>query len=195
MHLLSDEELVVKAQQNDATAIEELLKRYKYVVSAVAHSYFLTSGDKEDLLQEGMCAVFKAITTYNGKANLKSYVYTCVKNRIITIIKNSNANKNKPLYNYISLSNSIDADIDKSGIIVDSGYGPEETYINEEAAYEFSQKIKRALSEYEYSILSCFLKGYSQKDISEKLMKNEKSIDNALQRIKKKILGIVNNNN
>ena len=84
---MSDEQLLELAKNQDVNAIEQLLERYKYVASAVAHSYFLNGGDAEDLLQEGMIAVFNAINTFNGKASFKSYVYTCVKNKIITLIK------------------------------------------------------------------------------------------------------------
>lgn len=183
----TDEQLVSIAKEGNSSAIDELFNRYKYIVSSIAHSYFLVGGDAEDLLQEGMLASFKAINTFNGKASFKSYLYLCVKNRILTVIKSSNRFKNQPLNNYISLSGVLDGDLDKSEIIIDSDFGPEEKYINAEAAKELENKIKQALSEYENEILVLYLKGYSQKEISEKLNKKDKSIDNALQRIKKKI--------
>ncbi len=184
---LTDEQLVAVAKEGNSSAIDELFNRYKYVVSAMAHSYFLVGGDTEDLLQEGMLASFKAINTFNGKSSFKSYLYLCVKNRILTVIKSSNRFKNQPLNNYISLSGIADGDLDKSEIIIDSDFSPEEKYINAETAKELENKIKNALSDYENQILTLYLKGYSQKEISEKLIKKDKSIDNALQRIKKKI--------
>ena len=84
---LSDEKLALLAEQKDENAIYELFNRYKYIASAVAHSYFLNGGDSEDLLQEGLFAVFKAITSFNGKSSFKTYVYTCVKNRIFRHIQ------------------------------------------------------------------------------------------------------------
>lgn len=185
---LSDEQLVVLAQQKDENAIEELFNRYKYIASAVAHSYFLTGGDSEDLLQEGLFAVFKAISSFNSKANFKTYVYTCVKNRIFTIIKSSNRYKNIPLNNYLSLSGGNDDQIDKNKIIVDKNFSPEESYINLEAENELKNKISQVLSDYEYKILVQYLKGYSYRELGEMFSKKEKSIDNAIQRIRKKIL-------
>ncbi len=185
---MSDEQLVVLAQVKNESAIDELFNRYKYIASAVAHSYFLNGGDSEDLLQEGLFAVFKAITTFNTKYNFKAYVYKCVKNRILTVITSSNRYKNQPLNNYISLSGTFDSDIEKNEIIVDSEFGPEETYINTESEKELKDIINNCLSSYEHKILFYYLKGYSYREISEKLDKKEKSIDNAIQRIRKKIL-------
>ena len=185
---LTDEQLVALSLENNEMAIEELFARYKYIISAVAHSYFLAGGDTEDLIQEGMLAAFKAINTFNGKSSFKSYLYLCVKSRILTVIKSSNRFKNQPLNNYISLSGMFDGDIDKSEIIIDNGFSPEEKYINAETATELVEKIKNVLSEYEYQILTLYLRGYSQKEIGEKVNKKDKSVDNALQRIKKKIL-------
>ena len=186
---LSDEQLVSLAQLKDESAIDELFDRYKYIASAVAHSYFLNGGDSEDLLQEGLVAVFKAITSFNGKSSFKTYVYTCVKNRIFNVIKSSNRYKNLPLNNYLSLSGSIDSDndADKNEIIVDKHFGPEEVYINAEAESELKSIIEKVLSKFEYQILVYYLKGYSYREISEKIGKKEKSIDNAIQRIRKKI--------
>ena len=123
---LSDEQLVLLSQQKDENAVEELFNRYKYIASAIAHAYFLNGGDSEDLLQEGLFAVFKAITSFNGKSSFKTYVYTCVKNRIFNVIKSSNRYKNLPLNNYLSLSGSLDndRDADKTEIIVDKHFGP-----------------------------------------------------------------------
>ncbi len=191
---LSDERLVDLAQLKDENAIDELFERYKYIASAVAHSYFLNGGDSEDLLQEGLFAVFKAITSFNAKSSFKTYVYTCVKNRIFNVIKSSNRYKNLPLNNYLSLSGSIDNenDADKTEIIVDKHFGPEEIYINAEAENELKSTINKVLSKFEYDILVYYLKGYSYREISEKVGKKEKAIDNAIQRIRKKIILALN---
>jgi RNA polymerase sporulation-specific sigma factor len=185
---MTDEQLVLLAQVKDESAIDELFNRYKYIASAVAHSYFLHGGDSEDLLQEGLLAIFKAITSFNAKYNFKAYLYKCVKNRIITVITSSNRYKNQPLNNYISLSGTFDSDIEKNDIIIDSEFGPEETYINAESENELKDIIDKCLSSYEQKILRYYLKGYSYREISEQLNKKEKSIDNAIQRIRKKIL-------
>ena len=192
---LSDEELVSLAEAKDERAIDELFDRYKYIASAVAHSYFLNGGDSEDLLQEGLFAVFKAITSFNAKSSFKTYVYTCVKNRIFNAIKSSNRYKNQPLNNYLSLSGSMDndSDVDKTEIIIDKHFGPEEICINAEAENELKSIIHKVLSKFEYDILIYYLKGYSYREISEKFEKNEKSIDNAIQRIRKKIIMALKN--
>ncbi|MBE7081942.1 MAG: sigma-70 family RNA polymerase sigma factor [Clostridiales bacterium] len=191
---LSDEELVSLAEAKDERAIDELFDRYKYIASAVAHSYFLNGGDSEDLLQEGLFAVFKAITSFNAKSSFKTYVYTCVKNRIFNVIKSSNRYKNQPLNNYISLSGAFDneGDADKTEIIVDKHFGPEEIFINAEAENELKDIINSVLSKFEHEILVYYLKGYSYREISEKVEKKEKSIDNAIQRIRKKIILALN---
>ncbi len=191
---LSDEELAVLAQRKDENAIEELFNRYKYIASSVAHSYFLNGGDSEDLLQEGLFAIFKAITSFNAKSSLKTYVYTCVKNRIFNLIKSSNRYKNQPLNNYLSLSGGAESDteIDKTEIIIDKHFGPEEICINAESENELKSIINKVLSKFEYDILVYYLKGYSYREISEKIHKKEKSIDNAIQRIRRKILLALN---
>ena len=189
---LSDEELVHLAQSGDAQAEDLLVKRYKYVATSFAHMYFLNDGDAEDLLQEGFLAVFRAIHTFDGRANFKSFVYACVKNRINTAIKASNRFKNQPLNNYLSLSSLNEGD--KTEIIIDSSFGPEDSYINEETERELKEKIKGQLSDYEFSTLSLFLQGFSYSEIAERQGKTVKSIDNALQRIRKKILSAVSQN-
>ena len=191
---ISDEQLVLLAQQKDESAIDELFNRYKYIAASVAHSYFLNGGDSEDLLQEGLFAVFKAITSFNAKSSFKTYVYTCVKNRIFNVIKSSNRYKNQPLNNYLSLSGSFDSDgdADKTEIIIDKHFGPEEIYLNAEAENELKSIINKVLSKFEYEILICYLKGYSYREISDKVGKKEKAIDNAIQRIRKKIILALN---
>ena len=191
---LSDEELALLVQKNDTEACEELLNRYKQHVVSWVRAYFLTCGDSEDLVQEGMVAVFSAINTFNGKSKFKTYANACVKNRIFSVIKNSKRLKNQPLDNYISLSGWADNDSDKTEIIIDTAFGPEERFINSEAEKELISIIRGNLSDYEYRILFLYLHGYSYSEIEEKLSKTRKSVDNALQRIRKKILNAIENN-
>lgn len=184
---LTDEELVKKAKDGEVGAVNVLATRYKTLVSAVTHSYFLFGCDSEDLLQEGMIAVINAINSYNGEASFKSYATTCVRNRIFSLIKSFNNLKNKPLNNYVSLSGYSDGDADKTEMIITKAFGPEETYINREAIEEHKKSIVKTLSKYEYKILQLFLQGHSYEKIAKTINKNEKSIDNALQRIRKKL--------
>ena len=184
---LTDEQLVSLAQEKDTEAMSTVINRYKNLVKKVARSYFLIGGDTEDLLQEGMLGVFKAVETFNGKSGFKSYVYICVKTSIISAIKKSNCDKNKPLNNYVSISGNKDSDADKNQFVISLESDPETDFINKEAEVELQNKIKSTLSNLEFNILSLFLKGYSYIEIGEKLNKNAKSIDNALQRIRKKL--------
>ena len=185
---LTDEEILESSRQNpEATAY--LLEKYKGFVKAITRSYFLVGHDEEDLLQEGMIAVYKAIETFNGRSSFKSFVYLCVKSRILTIIKSNNREKNIPLINYISLSDFINGD-DKTEIILSAVEDPETSYINKEAEEEIKNKIKNALSDFEYKILGYYLLGYSYEQIAFLTQKNVKSIDNAMQRIRKKVKAV-----
>lgn len=191
--LLTDLELSNLAQKNDAEAMEVLILRYRHMVSAVAHSYFLSDGDVEDLIQVGQIGLFRAITSYTGKVEFKFYAFKCVKNAVLSAIKRSNAIKNKPLSNYISLSGYVDGDTDKNLLIADAHFEPETTLINRETVDELKRKILTVLSKYEFEILTYYLKGYTYSEIGEKINKNYKSIDNALQRIKNKLLKNIEN--
>ena len=184
---LSDERLVELSRSGENKATEVLILRYKNLVKAVARSYFLAGADVEDLLQEGDIGLFKAIEGFNGTSSFKSFAYLCVKNSVLTAIKKSNSNKNKPLNNYISLSGLEGYDADKSEIVIDAGFNPETGYINKEAAEELNVKIKAELSAFEHKILSKYLQGYSYVEIGDDLGKSQKSIDNALQRIRRKL--------
>lgn len=184
---LSDERLVELSKEGDKKATETLILRYKNLVKAVSRSYFLADGDTEDLLQEGDIGLFKAIECFNGNSSFKSFAYLCVKSAVLTAIKRANSNKHKPLNNYISLSGIDGGDFDKSEIVIDTGFNPETGYINKESAEELTGKIKDNLSNFEYKILTKYLQGYSYVEIGEQLNKPLKSIDNALQRIRKKL--------
>lgn len=188
---LPDKQLFELANKNDFDAIETLLNRYKNIVDTIIRPYYLIGGDVEDLKQEGMIGLFRAIVTYNGTVSFKTYAYKCIKNRIFTLIKQSNLDKNKPLNNYVSLSGYVDSDLDKSDIVLDDCFDPESEYINKENEKELKNAIKQNLSEYENTILNLFLLGYSYEDIGKQVNKNTKSIDNALQRIRKKLVSLI----
>ena len=186
---ITDEELANLAKSDEA-ALECLIDRCKPMINSQARSYFLYGGDLDDLVQEGMIGVFKAITSFNGSSSFKSYALTCVRNNILTAIKKSNMIKHQPLNNYVSLSGSDGDDADKTLIISDKNSDPEKNYIDMEAEKELKIKIKEILSPFEHQILVLYLQGFSYADISVKTGKKEKSIDNAVQRIRKKITKI-----
>ena len=135
--------------------------------------------------------MLKAIYTYNGESAFKNYVYVCVKNRIFSLIKSSKSSKNIPLNNYVSLSGDLDNEVDKNPIVTNKAAGPEEEYINRESEKEIKSKIVSALSSYENKVLTLYLDGLSYLAIAKSMGKTEKSIDNALQRIRKKVLSVV----
>lgn len=187
LELLSDEILVKESQNGNGRATDVLILRYKSLVKAVARSYFLAGADVEDLLQEGDIGLFKAIQAFNGTSTFKCFAYLCIKNSVFSAIKKSNSNKNKPLNNYISFSGLDGSDADKSEIVIDAGFDPETGYINKETERELEIEIKKHLSSLEYKILSKYLQGYSYQEIGKELSKPQKSVDNALQRIRKKL--------
>ncbi len=186
---LSDNELVALAK-TDAEALDAVFARYKKMLVSIGRSYFLVSGDNDDVMQEGMIGLFKAINTFNDEYVFSSYAYRCIKNSILTAIKRANTDKNKPLINYISLSGSDDDDIDKMFILKDLNYNPETTVINKENEKELKEKILTNLTSLEKNVLAKFLDGYSYEDIAKDLNKDKKSVDNAIQRIRKKISNI-----
>jgi len=192
---LEENQLLKLAKDKDEKAVEELLKRYKFVPSSIARSYFLIGGAEEDLLQEGMIGLYRAINTYDDeKGSFKTFVYACVKNSILSTVKKSNSKKNKPLNEYVSLSGYVDGDSDKNSFIQDSQYGPEDMLLYKEAESELENKIISELSEAEYQIFKLYLAGLTYSQISQKLNKTIKSIDNSLQKLKKKIIKIINDN-
>ncbi len=183
----TDEELVKMAQDKDPEAMTTVIERYKNYVKIAVRPYFICGGDSEDLLQEGMLGVFRAVETFNGKSSFKSYVYICVKSGILSLIRKYNSDKNKPLNNFISLSGDTETDLDKNCLMSSFKDNPEKAFIDTEGEKEFFGKVEKSLSGLEFKILNLFLEGYSYLEIANKLSKNEKSIDNALQRIRKKV--------
>ena len=181
---LSDECLAVLAR-NDENALETLIERYKKAVISTARQYFLVGGEEDDLIQEGTVGLFKAITTFDGVSAFKNYAFKCIKSGIISTVRKSTSDKSKALNYYVPIYTGEDED--KTLLIKGEVADPEEEYINSESASEFMARIKAALSGYEYEILNMYLEGYSYSDIAEKKNKNVKSVDNAVQRIRKKI--------
>ena len=190
---LTDEQLCALAQDKDEKAVTHLLARYKHPVTAMARMYFLSSGDVDDLIQEGMIGLFKAYLTFDAKkeVSFKSYAYTCVKSSIFSAIKRDNTKKNMPLNNYVSLSGFDDGDNDKFSFIIDVSADPAGDVIHKEEAKELVAKIKENLSTLENVILRYYLDGYSYAEIGEIIKKETKSVDNAIQRIRKKVNAIL----
>ena len=188
----SDEELVVLAQQNNDKAFDYILKKYHGFVCKKSLSYYIIGAGNEDIIQEGMIGLFKAVRDFSSErgVSFKTFADVCVTRQIITAVKNANRQKHAPLNFYVSL-NKPAFDNDDSGIgdliACDRTSNPEDIIISKENADKFGAEMNRILSQFELLVLSLYLQGYSYTDIAKAIGKDSKSVDNALQRIKKKI--------
>lgn len=173
-------ELLKLSQNGDKDATEKLLVEYKHLVVAISRKYYLLGGDKEDLVQEGMIGLFKAITTFDAykSDNFVSFACTLISREIISAIRRANSHSQQFLSESILL--------DDEDIISDN-VSPESDFLNEEQTHELTQEIDDHLSALERKVVKLYLKGYHYIDIAKMLGKDEKAIDNALSRIKKKL--------
>lgn len=191
--LMSDEEVVALAQGGKSEATEYILEKYKSLVKARVRAYFLIGADKEDLLQEGMIGLFKAIRDFSveKQANFAAFAELCATRQIVTAIKTATRQKHTPLNNYISLNKPAYSDESERSLLDSVPYAsvsdPEQIVINEEEYNITSERITENLSDFEKSVLSEYLQGKSYNEIAEVQGRSAKSIDNALQRIKRKI--------
>jgi len=189
----TDEELVELVKEGNPFALEFLLGKYKYLVKAKARSYFLIGADKEDIVQEGMIGLFKAIRDYreNKISSFRAFADICVTRQIITAIKTATRQKHIPLNSYVSLNRPFFEEETEKTLIdilaVSGEINPEEMMIGEEEMKNFQRKIGKILSPLEWEVLSSYLEGQSYQEIAEDLHKHVKAVDNALQRIKRKM--------
>ena len=189
---ITDEELVLKAQQGDSDAELELFTRYRNALRKISRSFFLIGGDVEDLMQEGMIGLFKAIKGFSSdkKVNFAAFAVLCMKRQVQTAVKRASNQKNMVLSTAIPLTGSSDDEDDEGNleiIIPSNEPTPEERLISQENMKEIKEEIKKKLSYMEIKVLASYLKGQSYKDISTETGLTAKSIDNALSRIKKKL--------
>jgi RNA polymerase sporulation-specific sigma factor len=190
---MTDEELVDGVRLGDTGALEYLINKYKNFVKAKARSYFLIGADHEDIFQEGMIGLYKAIRDFRGDklASFKAFAELCVTRQIITAIKTATRQKHIPLNSYVSLDKPI-YDEDSERTLQDvltggSATDPEELYINREEHEDIEDKMAKILSELERKVLMLYLDGRSYQEIAVDLNRHVKSIDNALQRVKRKL--------
>ena len=179
---ITDEELVERSQRGDKQATEELLLRYANLVRARARGYFLVGGETEDLIQEGMIGLYHAITDYRPSANatsFKNFAHLCVSRKIIDALKRSVSKKNKPLND--SLPESV------AELWAFTGPDPEECVILSDDKIEFKRKMSGVLSDFEFKIVVMYIDGMTCAQICEATGKDAKSVDNAIQRSKKKL--------
>lgn len=190
---VEDEQLVEKVRQGDSTALEFLINKYKNFVRAKARSYFLIGADHEDIVQEGMIGLYKAIRDYQEDklSSFKAFAELCITRQIITAIKTATRQKHIPLNSYVSLDKPLyDEESDRTLLDVICGSrvtDPEELLINQEEFDDIELKMSEILSELERKVLMLYLDGRSYQEISADLNRHVKSIDNALQRVKRKL--------
>lgn len=189
---VSDDELVKNAKEGDETAIEMLVDRYKNCISLKTRTYFLRGADKEDIMQEGMIGLIKAIRDYDAdrQVSFKSFAELCITRQIITAVKAATRQKHIPLNSYVSLYGNNDGDEERAPLdLIDSNtrFNPEEYIIMRENMKKIDEQILKVLSKFEKNVLECYLTGKSYQEISTLLDRPVKSIDNALQRIKRKL--------
>ncbi|MEG0377021.1 MAG: sigma-70 family RNA polymerase sigma factor [Eubacterium sp.] len=188
-----DLDLVEKAQRGDKEAVVEIVQKYRGVVIQKARPYYLIGGDQEDLIQEGMIALLGAVWDYKKDrgTSFKTFASLCIENRIKTVISAANRPKNRPLNQSISLYEPVSEE-DPETVLMDQlenkyYQDPDEKLLAKETARRISQIAKEELSEMEKQVLYYYLLGESHREIAEKINKPKKSVDNALQRIRKKI--------
>ncbi|UOQ91395.1 RNA polymerase sporulation sigma factor SigH [Halobacillus shinanisalinarum] len=190
---LDDEVIIERINQGEIQALDYLINKYKNFVRAKARTYFLIGADREDIVQEGMIGLYKAIRDYQEDklSSFKAFAELCVTRQIITAIKTATRQKHIPLNSYVSLDKPIfDEESDRTLLDVIAGskaIDPQELMVNKEKFGDMEEKISELLSELEQKVLALYLDGQSYQEISVELKRHVKSIDNALQRVKRKL--------
>lgn len=190
---IPDEQIVEDARTGDEQALEYIIHKYRNFVRAKARSYFLIGADREDIIQEGMIGLFKAIRDFRQDklSSFRAFAELCITRQIITAIKTATRQKHIPLNSYVSLNKPIyDEESDRTLMDVLSGTrisDPEELIISQEDFNSIECKIEELLSDLEWEVLTSYLQGKSYQEIAADLDRHVKSIDNALQRVKRKL--------
>lgn len=189
---MRDEDIVKIAQSGNEDAFDFILHKFRPQVARKANSYFLAGADKDDIIQEGMIGLFKAIRDYkeDKEASFRSFAELCITRQIISAVKSASRLKHSPLNTYVSLDKPLkegNGDSTLLNIIAEgSSSNPEDIIIGKENMEQVEIKMEEVLSNLECKVLSMYLSGLSYNAIASILKKDPKSIDNALQRIKKK---------
>ncbi|WP_022794450.1 RNA polymerase sporulation sigma factor SigH [Marinococcus halotolerans] len=188
-----DEILIEFARAGDNQALERLIEKYRHLVRAKSRSYFLIGGDYEDIIQEGMIGLYKAVRDFRGDklSSFRAFAELCITRQIITAIKTATRQKHSPLNSYISLDKPVyeeDSERPLLDILVEThAKSPEDLLIIREKQADMETKIGSVLSELEQQVLQLYIDGRSYQEMSGLLGRRNKSIDNALQRIKRKL--------
>ena len=195
--VMNDEQLIELIKSGDKYAIDFLIDKYKDLVNMKVSKYFMIGAEKEDIIQEGMIGLFKAIQSFNSEKqnSFKTFANLCIERQLITAIKTSNRQKHMPLNSYLSLSasafNNSEEDMDSSMIEFFDSHtteDPLDTITKKEYYRNIEDAIDKSLSDFEKKVLQRFIKGESYVAIAERLDAPVKSVDNAIQRIRKKAI-------
>ncbi len=184
----TDEQLAVAAQEGDAAACELLLDRYKGMVREIARAYYLVGAEGDDVIQEGMIGLYKAVRGYDRErdASFSTFATLCVRRQIVSAVRSATRLKNSPLNDYISLSPQADHE-ERPAMPEEVAPDPAEAFIQNESETLMREKLNRMLSDFEWQVLDLFLAGKAYKEIAEILARDTKAVDNALGRIRQKL--------
>ena len=193
---LKDEEIIKLIREGDENALSFLLEKYKKLVNLKVGKFFIIGAEREDIIQEGMIGLFKAIKSFDQTKNntFKSFANICIKRQLITAIKTSNRQKHMPLNSYLSLNTAAYDNNEDDGVeLIDTFRSnmiedPLETVMKKEYYIEIKNAVNKNLSKFEKQVLDRLIKGDSYVSIAQKLDTPVKSVDNAIQRIRKKAI-------
>lgn len=184
---------------DDDAAIDELFERYKNLVRKKAKAMYIVGGDNDDLIQEGMIGLYKAVRDYDSsrEASFMTFASMCINRQMCTAVSSSNRKKHSPLNQYVSLDTPLTSEMEEdSPKLADILYSnvetnPETLFINEESKVSIEDRLAEMLSSFEKQVLALQMEGLDYMAISTRLERTPKSVDNALQRIRKKLSGLV----
>lgn len=192
--MLTDEELVLRSQAGDTEALEAIIERYRGLAKLRTRSYFLAGAESDDLVQEAMIGLFKAARDYDPKygASFKTFANICITRQMLTAIKGATRYKHQPLNSYISLNRSVFEEDDGGRpllemLATDNDSDPESIYLRNEWMVSLSQAVPRVLSKLELRVLLYYLRGLSYETIAQRIGRPIKTVDNAIQRMKRKM--------
>lgn len=195
---MSDEDLIKIIKSGDKSALEFIIDKYKELVNMKVSKFFMVGAEKEDIIQEGLIGLFKAVKSYNPEKqnSFKTFANLCIERQLITAIKTSNRQKHIPLNSYLSLNTAAYEDDEESNLLeVFNAHkieDPLETITKQEYYKSVEATIDKSLSDFEKQVLDYYIQGESYMQIAEKLDTPVKSIDNAIQRIRKKAIKNMN---
>ena len=193
---MTDEQIVLEVQKGDKQALSYLMNKYKELVNIKVSKYFMVGAERDDIVQEGLIGLFKAIKMFNKEKNnsFKSFANMCIERQLITAIKSSTRQKHMPLNSYLSLNASAYDNEEENGIELINTLNnktvedPLETVMKKEYYAQIESSIEKSLSSFEKQVLDGYVKGYSYVTIAKQLDSPVKSVDNAIQRIRKKAI-------